>query len=64
MLMYSHIELLTNFRLQLPDHALSLSEQAAKNVYHKFVQNNLIIKQGVLDKKKVYLISFYLKVLK
>ncbi len=41
------------FRLQLPDHALSLSEQASKNVYHKFVQNNLIIKQGILDKKKV-----------
>ncbi|CAF0900596.1 unnamed protein product [Adineta steineri] len=39
-------------RLQMPDHALSLSEQASKNVYHKFVQNNLIIKQGILDKKK------------
>ncbi|CAF4412536.1 unnamed protein product [Rotaria sp. Silwood2] len=39
-------------RLQLPDHALSLSEQASKNIYHKFVQNNLIIKQGILDKKK------------
>ena len=41
------------FRLQSPDYALSLSEQASKNVYHKFVQNNLIIKQGILDKKKV-----------
>ncbi|CAF4279580.1 unnamed protein product [Rotaria socialis] len=39
-------------RLQLPDHALSLSEQSTKNIYHRFVQNNLIIKQGVLDKKK------------
>ncbi|CAF1013115.1 unnamed protein product [Adineta ricciae] len=39
-------------RLQSPDYALSLSEQASKNVYHKFVQNNLIIKQGILDKKK------------
>ncbi|CAF3364239.1 unnamed protein product [Rotaria sp. Silwood1] len=39
-------------RLQLPDHTLSLSEQASKNIYHKFVQNNLIIKQGILDKKK------------
>ncbi len=37
----------------MPDHALSLSEQASKNIYHKFVQNNLIIRQGILDKKKV-----------
>jgi len=41
------------FRLQMHDHALSLSEQASKNIYHKFVQNNLIIRQGILDKKKV-----------
>ena len=46
---------LDRFRVQLPDHALSLSEQALKNAYHKFVQNNLIIKQGILDKKKVNL---------
>jgi len=37
----------------MPDHALSLSEQETKNVYHKFFQNNLIIRQGILDKKKV-----------
>ena len=37
----------------MPDHTFSLSEQASKNIYHKFVQNNLIIKQGILDKKKV-----------
>jgi hypothetical protein len=41
------------FRFQMPDYAQSLAEQASKNVYHKFVQNNLIIRQGVLDKKKV-----------
>ena len=40
-------------RSQLPDHALSLAEQVSRNVYHQFVQNNLIIKQGLLDKKKV-----------
>jgi hypothetical protein len=45
-------------RLQMPDHTLSLSEQASKNIYHKFVQNNLIIKQGILDKKKVYKFKF------
>jgi hypothetical protein len=47
------------FRLQMHDHALSLSEQASKNIYHKFVQNNLIIRQGILDKKKVKEILFY-----
>jgi hypothetical protein len=49
-------------RLQTSDYALSLSEQASKNVYHKFVQNNLIIRQGILDKKKVrrfYFIIFF-----
>jgi len=39
-------------RLQMPDHAQLLSEQASKHAYHKFVQNNLIIRQGILDKKK------------
>ena len=40
-------------RVQSADYSLSLSEQATKNAYHKFVQNNLIIRQGLLDKKKV-----------
>ena len=40
-------------RAQLPEHTLSLAEQVLRNVFHEFVQNNLIIKQGLLDKKKV-----------
>jgi len=43
---------ITARRVQSPDYSLSLSEQVTKNVYHKFVQNNLIIRQGLLDKKK------------
>ena len=30
-----------------------LEEQAKTNDYHKFVEGNLILKQGLVDKRKV-----------
>lgn len=30
-----------------------INKQALENIYHKFVENNLILHQGLLDKRKV-----------
>ncbi len=49
---------------QEPEHILDISdgvretrlkEQRGKNMYHKFVENNLILKNGLVDKRKVTL---------
>lgn len=33
-----------------------ISEQCKKNRYHRFVSGKLIVKQGILEKKKVFII--------
>ena len=37
-----------------------LEEQRRSNAYHRFVEGNLILKQGYLDKRKVYRLSLSL----
>lgn len=39
--------------LSKEEKALLLNQQALENDYHKFVENNLIVHQGLLDKRKV-----------
>ncbi|KAF6030757.1 PDPK1 [Bugula neritina] len=38
--------------LSKEEKALLLNQQALENDYHKFVENNLIVHQGLLDKRK------------
>ena len=42
-------------RLEDTERKNKLAKQAQENCYHKFVENNLIIKQGFVDKRKVRL---------
>ncbi|MCL4122502.1 UNVERIFIED_CONTAM: hypothetical protein GTU68_021982, partial [Idotea baltica] len=41
-----------NLRLTLEEHKLKLTEQEKNNIYHEYVDGNLILKQGLLDKRK------------
>ena len=39
--------------ITLEEHGLRLKEQEKSNKWHKYVEGNLILKQGLIDKRKV-----------
>ncbi|KAL7631977.1 UNVERIFIED_CONTAM: hypothetical protein RMT77_017704 [Armadillidium vulgare] len=41
-----------NLKLTMEEHATKLTEQEKSNEYHQYVDGNLILKQGFLDKRK------------
>ena len=41
------------FRISEAERKQRLEEQAKTNDYHRFVEGNLILKQGLVDKRKV-----------
>lgn len=48
-------------RLTDDERKIRLEEQIKSNEYHRFVEGNLILKQGLLDKRKVRLWSVSLR---
>ena len=50
------ILLLFNNRIAEEDRKKRLQQQASENLFHKFVEGNLILKQGLLDKRVVWII--------
>lgn len=48
--LYNHV----HFRITDQERKERLAEQAKSNEYHKFTEGNLILKQGLIDKRKVY----------
>jgi hypothetical protein len=41
------------FRVADDEKRRKLEEQSKSNIYHRFVEGNLILKQGFLEKRKV-----------